>query len=146
MGDVAQADDRVVGVYAPAPFPQQVVVHLLGVPELPVPGRQHRAVREVQVRPDPGPFRRTADDRDPGETAAIAALTAAYQRTKNEATAQYRDGRCAVRDTWDEAVAHALGIDVETIFEYAELLASEPAVSHMTWRKMITELNGEDHS
>ena len=38
------------------------------------------------------------------------------------------------------------GIDVETIFEYAELLASEPAVSHMTWRKMITELNGEDHS
>ena len=34
-----------------------------------------------------------------------------------------------VRDTWDEAVSEALGIDVETIFEYAELLASEPAVS-----------------
>ena len=83
---------------------------------------------------------------DPGETAAIEALNVAYERTKNEATAQYRDGRCAVRDTWDEAVAQALGIDVETIFEYAELLASEPAVSHMTWRKMITELNGEDHN
>ena len=83
---------------------------------------------------------------DPGETEAIEALNAAYERTKNEATPQYRDGRSAVRDTWDEAVAQALGIDVETIFEYAELLASEPAVSHMTWRKMITELNGEDHS
>ena len=37
--DVAQADDRVVGVYAPAPFPQQVLVHLLNVPERAVPGR-----------------------------------------------------------------------------------------------------------
>ena len=45
MGDVAQADDRVVGVYAPAPFSQQVAVHLLDVPERAVPGRQHRAVR-----------------------------------------------------------------------------------------------------
>ena len=64
MGDVAQADDRVVGVYAPAPFSQQVVVHLLDVPERAVSDGQHCAVREVQVRPDPGPFRRTADDRD----------------------------------------------------------------------------------
>ena len=83
---------------------------------------------------------------DPRETEAIEALNAAYQLTKNEETPQYRDGRCAVRDTWDEAVAQALGIDVETIFEYAELLASEPAVSQMSWRKMITELNGEEHS
>ena len=37
---------------------------LLNVPERAVPGRQHRAVREVQVRPDPGPFRRTVDDWD----------------------------------------------------------------------------------
>ena len=43
-------------------------------------------------------------------------------------------------------MAQALGIDVETIFEYAELLASEPAVSHMSWRKMITALNAEDYS
>ena len=83
---------------------------------------------------------------DPGETEAIEALNAAYELTKNEETPQYRDGRCAVRDTWDEAVAQALGIDVETIFEYAELLASEPAVSHMNWRKMITGLNAEDYS
>ena len=33
MGDVAQADDPVVGVYAPAPFPQQVAVHLVDVPD-----------------------------------------------------------------------------------------------------------------
>ena len=38
--------------------------HLLDVPERAVPRRQHRAVRQVQVRPDPGPFRRPADDRD----------------------------------------------------------------------------------
>ena len=83
---------------------------------------------------------------NPGETEAIEALNAAYELTKNEETPQYRDGRCAVRDTWDEAVAQALGIDLETIFEYAELLASEPAVSQMSWRKMITESNGEAHS
>ena len=62
LGDVAQADDRVVCVYAPAPFSQQVVVHLLNAPERAVPGRRHRAVSQVQVRPDPDPFRRTADD------------------------------------------------------------------------------------
>ena len=83
---------------------------------------------------------------DPGETEAIEALNAAYELTKNEETPQYRDGRCAVRDTWDEAVAQALGIDVETIFEYAELLASEPAVSPTSWTRTLTGLNGENHS
>ena len=33
MGDIGQADDCLVGVYAAAPFPQQVVVHLLDLPE-----------------------------------------------------------------------------------------------------------------
>ena len=83
---------------------------------------------------------------DPGETEAIEALNAAYELTKNEQTPQYRDGRCAVRDTWDEAVAEALGIDVETIFEYAELLAREPAVSPTGWTSTLTELNGAEHS
>ena len=83
---------------------------------------------------------------DPGETEAIEALNAAYELTKNEETPQYRDGRCAVRDTWDEAVAQALGIDVETIFEYAELLAREPAVSPTSWTRTLTELDGENHS
>ena len=83
---------------------------------------------------------------DPGETEAIEALNAAYELTKNEETPQYRDGRCAVRDTWDEAVAQALGIDVETIFKYAELLAREPAVSPTSWTRTLTGLNGEKHS
>lgn len=69
-----------------------------------------------------------------------------YELTKNEETPQYRDGRCAVRDTWDEAVAEALGIDVETIFGYADLLASEPAVSPEGWRAALTGLNGARHS
>ena len=83
---------------------------------------------------------------DPGETEAIEALNAAYELTKNEEPPQYRDGRCAIRDTWDEAVAQALGIDVETIFEYAELLAREPAVSPTSWTRTLTELDGEKHS
>ena len=83
---------------------------------------------------------------DPGATRAIDALNAAYELTKNEETPQYRDGRCAIRDTWDEAVAQALGIDVETIFEYAELLAKEPAVSPTSWTRTLTGLNGENHS
>ena len=81
-----------------------------------------------------------------GEQKAIDALNAAYERTKNEETPQYRDGRCPVRDTWDEAVAEALGIDVETIFEYAELLAREPAVSPTAWTRTLTELDGEEYS
>ena len=83
---------------------------------------------------------------DPDAAEAIEALNAAYELTKNEETPQYRDGRCAVRDTWDEAVAQALGIDVETIFEYAELLASEPAVSATSWTKTLTGLNGKNQS
>ena len=81
---------------------------------------------------------------DPGETGAIEALNSAYELTKNEETPQYRDGRCTVRDTWDEAVAQALGIDVETIFEYAELLAKEPAVSPTSWTRTLTD--GNTHS
>ena len=46
MGDVAQADDRVVGVYAPAPFPQQVAIHLLHVPD----GRFQAASTERSVK------------------------------------------------------------------------------------------------
>ena len=83
---------------------------------------------------------------DPDEREAIEALNAVYELTKNEETPQYRDGRCSVRDTWDEAVAQALGIDVETIFEYAELLAKEPAVSPTSWTRTLTGLNGENHS
>ena len=83
---------------------------------------------------------------DPRETDAIKTLNAAYDLTKNEETPQYRDGRCAVRDTWDEAVAVALGIDVKTIFGYAELLGTEPAISPAGWRRTLTELEGEKES
>ena len=81
---------------------------------------------------------------DPGNVAAIAALNAAYELTKNEETPQYRDGRCAVRDTWDEAVAEALGIDVQTTLKYAELLASEPAVSRAGWSKRVTGVSEDE--
>ena len=64
VGDIAQADDGVVGPYAAAPFAQQVVVHLLDVGERPVPAEQDGSVVQVQVRPDPGPLGRRLDDRD----------------------------------------------------------------------------------
>ena len=83
---------------------------------------------------------------DPDEPDAIEALNTTYDLTKNEETPQYRDGRCAVRDTWDQAVAQALGIDVETIFEYAELLAREPAVSPTNWTRSMTGLKAENET
>ena len=89
---------------------------------------------------------RTTRCPDPDETEAIRALSAAYELTKSEETPQYRDGRCPVRDTWDDAVAHALGIKVETIFEYADLLATEPAISPAGWTRTLTELAGEEDS
>ena len=67
MGDVAhQADDGVAGADTASPVPEQVPVHLLDAPERPTPAQQHRGVRQMQVRPKPGPFRCAGDDRDVG--------------------------------------------------------------------------------
>ena len=63
MGDVAQADDGVAGADTASPVPEQVPVHLLDAPERPTPAQQHRGVRQMQVRPKPGPFRSAGDDR-----------------------------------------------------------------------------------
>ena len=41
-------------------------IYLLDARERPTPAPQHRGVRQMQVRPDPGPFRRAGDDRDVG--------------------------------------------------------------------------------
>ena len=53
MGDVAQADDGVVGSYAAPPFAKQMAVHLVDVAERAVEGLQRAGVAEVQVAPDP---------------------------------------------------------------------------------------------
>ena len=66
MGDIAQADDGVAGADTASPVPEQVPVHLLDAPERPTPAQQYRGVRQMQVRPKPGPFRCAGDDRDVG--------------------------------------------------------------------------------
>ena len=66
MADVAEADDGVVGADPASPVSEQVPVHLLDAPERPTPAQQHRGVRQMQVRPDPGPLRRAGHYRDVG--------------------------------------------------------------------------------
>ena len=66
MGDIAQADDGVAGADTASPVPEQVPDHLLDAPERPTPAQQYRGVRQMQVRPKPGPFRCAGDDRDVG--------------------------------------------------------------------------------
>ena len=41
-----------------------VPVHLLDAPVRPTPARQHRGVRQMQVRPEPDPFRCAGDDQE----------------------------------------------------------------------------------
>ena len=63
MGDVAQADDGVVGSYAAPPFANQMAVHLVDVAERAVEGLQRAGVADVQVAPDPRRLRDGGDDR-----------------------------------------------------------------------------------
>ena len=41
---------------------------------------------------------------------------------------QYRDGECEVRRRWDEAVAEALGWDLDQLSRWRMLLHDEPHV------------------
>ena len=63
VSDVAQADDRMVRLHAPAPFAQQVAVHRLDVFERPAEVLHRGRVAQVQVAPDPGLLRWRPDDR-----------------------------------------------------------------------------------
>ena len=47
MGDVAEADDGVLGADAASPIPEQVPVHLLDAPERPTPTQRYRGVRQM---------------------------------------------------------------------------------------------------
>ena len=55
-------------------------------------------------------------------------LAACWERTKNMIVPQYRDGECAVRRLWDEAVAEAMGWDAAELTRLRLLLHNEPHV------------------
>ncbi len=59
----------------------------------------------------------------------LQTLFACYQETCEEIVPQFRDGRTPIRETWDDAVALACGIDRNLIAECAELLARDAFVS-----------------
>ena len=55
-------------------------------------------------------------------------LADCWQRTADVKVPQFRDGECEVRQLWDEAVAEALGWDLEQLSELRHLLHDEPHV------------------
>ncbi|MCY4317664.1 MAG: hypothetical protein OXE76_00475, partial [Alphaproteobacteria bacterium] len=58
----------------------------------------------------------------------VAALAACWDRTRAMDVPQYRDGECEVRRLWDEAVAEALGWDLDWLSRWRMLLHDEPHV------------------
>ena len=55
-------------------------------------------------------------------------LADCWERTKDTVVPQFRDGECAVRRLWDEAVAAALGWDARELARLRGLLHQEPHV------------------
>ena len=55
-------------------------------------------------------------------------LSECWERTKDMNVPQFQDGECEVRRLWDEAVAEAMGWDVEELAHFRELLHNEPHV------------------
>ena len=55
-------------------------------------------------------------------------LADCWERTKDMEVPQFRDGECGVRRLWDEAVAEAMGWDVEELARLRALLNKEPHV------------------
>ena len=51
-----------------------------------------------------------------------------WERTKDMVVPQYRDGECEVRRLWDEAVADAIGWDIDELTRLRLLLHQEPHV------------------
>ncbi len=55
-------------------------------------------------------------------------LADCWEHTKDMEVPQFRDGECEVRRLWDEAVAEAMGWDVEELAHFRGLLHNEPHV------------------
>ena len=62
-------------------------------------------------------------------------LANCWEHTKDMTVPQFRDGECEVRRLWDEAVAEAMGWDVEELARLRGLLNKEPHVRGMGYNQ-----------
>lgn len=121
----------------------------IGVGWMPVPGgtfKQAKAAAvflnstagRLQLMQNPGkkltfPLYRPGSYEDIGipdlaDEKAVSLLAECWDRTRAMDVPQYRDGECAVRRLWDEAVAGALGWDPAWLSGLRQLLHDEPHV------------------
>ena len=68
-------------------------------------------------------------------------LAACWERTKDMEVPQFRDGECEVRRLWDEAVAKAMGWDLERLSELRHLLHQEPHVRGLGYNQYADEID-----
>ena len=74
-------------------------------------------------------------------------LAECWERTKEWAVPQYREGECEVRRVWDEAVAQALGWEAADLTRLRQLLHQEPHVRGLGYNQWgdAGEGDGEDY-
>ncbi len=71
-------------------------------------------------------------------------LANCWEHTKDMEVPQFRDGECAVRRLWDEAVAEAMGWDSDELAHLRELLNYEPHVSGLGYGQYEDEIEPAD--
>ena len=67
-------------------------------------------------------------------------LADCWDRTKDMAVPQFRDGECEVRRLWDQAVAEAMGWDDQEMTHLRELLNKEPHVRGLGYNQYTNEV------
>ena len=70
-------------------------------------------------------------------------LTDCWERTKDLAVPQFRDGECEVRRLWDEALAEAMGWDAQELARLRGLLNNEPHVRGLGYNQYADELDDD---
>ena len=68
-------------------------------------------------------------------------LAECWEKTKDMEVPQFRDGECEVRRLWDEAVAEAMGWDVDELMRLRLLLHQEPHVRGLGYGQYGNELD-----
>ena len=70
-------------------------------------------------------------------------LADCWERTKDIAVPQFRDGECEARSLWDEAVAEAMVWDTDELAHLRELLNNEPHVRGLGYNQYADELDDD---
>ena len=74
-----------------------------------------------------------------GDARIRSILAACWERTKDMEVPQFRDGECAVRALWDEAVAAAMGWEARELARQRALLHNEPHVRGLGYNQYADE-------